>query len=84
MSMQVNTASLPLGPKKAVRVIDIPGHPRLRGQFQEHLGDAKAVVFTVDAPSISRNPSEVAEYVVFFHCRTCLIRLGICISFSTH
>jgi signal recognition particle receptor subunit beta len=44
-------------------VIDVPGHPRIRDQFREHLTDAKAVAFVVDCSTISRNGAVVAEYV---------------------
>jgi signal recognition particle receptor subunit beta len=43
--------------------VDVPGHPRIRAQFRDHLTDAKAIVFVVDASTISRNGSIVAEYV---------------------
>ena len=43
--------------------MDVPGHPRIRAQFREHLADAKAIVFAVDASNISRNGPIVAEYV---------------------
>jgi signal recognition particle receptor subunit beta len=60
-SMQINVSSVSLSPKKAFRVIDVPGHPRLRGQFVEHLSNAKAIAFVVDANTISRNAPAVAE-----------------------
>ncbi|KAI0306621.1 P-loop containing nucleoside triphosphate hydrolase protein [Multifurca ochricompacta] len=61
-SLQTNTCILPLN-KKGVTLVDIPGHPRIRAQFREHLPDAKVIVFVVDASSISRNGSIVAEYL---------------------
>lgn len=67
--MQANISDVVLPETKACfKVIDIPGHPRLRGQFVEHLSDAKVVAFVVDANTISRNAAAVAEYVLlFFH-----------------
>lgn len=63
-SMQTNTALVALpSTHKTLRVIDVPGHPRIRDQFQEHLPDAKAIVFVVDASTVSRNGAAVAEYV---------------------
>lgn len=53
-----------LSPTKTLRVIDVPGHPRIRDQFREHLKDAKAVAFVVDCSTISRNGSVVAEYML--------------------
>lgn len=42
--------------------MDVPGHPRLRAEFREHLPDAKAIVFVVDSSDLSRNGPSVAEY----------------------
>ena len=60
-SMQNSTAAVTLSDKKSFNVIDIPGHPRLRGQFEEHLATAKVVAFVVDASTISRNGPGSAE-----------------------
>jgi hypothetical protein len=62
--MQTNMASISLPPStKTLRVVDIPGHPRIRDQFREYIPDAKAVAFVVDASTVSRNGAAVAEYV---------------------
>lgn len=62
--MQTNMASVTLPPtNKALRLIDVPGHPRIRDQFREYISDAKALAFIVDASTISRNGAAVAEYV---------------------
>lgn len=65
-SLQSNTSIVTLADKKALSVVDIPGHPRIRDQFTEYLADAKAVVFVVDASTISRNGPAVAEYAIKF------------------
>ncbi|KIK99285.1 hypothetical protein PAXRUDRAFT_822906 [Paxillus rubicundulus Ve08.2h10] len=62
-SLQTNLAQVVLSPTKTLRVIDVPGHPRIRDQFREHLGDAKAIAFVVDSSTISRNASVVAEHL---------------------
>lgn len=63
-SMQTNVAAVSLPPThKTLRIIDVPGHPRIRDQFREYITDAKAIAFVVDASTISRNGSVVAEYV---------------------
>ncbi|KAF8843588.1 hypothetical protein BDN67DRAFT_1008776 [Paxillus ammoniavirescens] len=62
-SLQTNSAQVVLSPTKTLRVIDVPGHPRIRDQFREHLGDAKAIAFVVDSSTISRNASVVAEHL---------------------
>lgn len=48
---------------KSLRLIDVPGHPRIRDQFREYMSDAKAVSFIVDASTVSRNGAAVAECV---------------------
>lgn len=62
-SMQTNISVVTLSSNKSIRVVDVPGHPRLRDQFQEYLSDAKAVGFVVDTNSVSRNAPAVAEYL---------------------
>ena len=62
-SLQTNVSPLQLSATKGsfLRLIDIPGHPRLRDDFKEHVTDAKALVFVVDASTIARNAAFVAE-----------------------
>ncbi|KAF5373926.1 hypothetical protein D9758_000753 [Tetrapyrgos nigripes] len=63
-SLQTNSSFIPRsGSKQPFRIIDIPGHPRIREQFREFVSDAKALVFIVDANTISRNGSVVAEHL---------------------
>lgn len=63
-SMQTNAALVALpSAHKALRLIDVPGHPRIRDQFQEYLPHSKAIAFVVDSSTISRNGPAVAEYV---------------------
>ncbi|KAG6815795.1 hypothetical protein H0H87_011239 [Tephrocybe sp. NHM501043] len=63
-SLQANSSALELSaPKKPIRVVDIPGHPRIRDQFRDHLPDAKAIAFVVDASTVSRNAPAVAEHL---------------------
>ena len=63
MSMQTNVFVMTLSSNKFIRIIDVPGHPRLRDQFQEHLSDAKAVGFVVDTNPVSQNAPAVTERV---------------------
>ncbi|KAL1740197.1 signal recognition particle receptor beta subunit-domain-containing protein, partial [Schizophyllum fasciatum] len=63
-SLQTNSAFAALpGLKRPVRVIDVPGHPRVRDQFREHLPEARAIAFVVDANTVSRNGAAVAEHL---------------------
>ncbi|KAI6045698.1 signal recognition particle receptor beta subunit-domain-containing protein [Pisolithus marmoratus] len=72
-SLQSNSAHVVLSPSKTLRVVDVPGHPRIRDQFREHLRGAKAVIFVVDASTVSRNAPAVAEHLHhIFHAVTSL------------
>lgn len=58
-SMQPNIGLLP----PATRLVDVPGHARLRGQgLADHLPAAKGVLFVVDASTVARSGPAVAEY----------------------
>lgn len=47
-----------------LRVIDIPGHERLRMKyFDQHKGNAKGLVFLVDAVTFQKEIRDVAEYL---------------------
>lgn len=49
---------------KKLRVIDLPGHERLRLQMlDEYKGLARAVVFVVDSGTLQKDIKEVAEYL---------------------
>ncbi|KAF7294753.1 hypothetical protein MIND_01012700 [Mycena indigotica] len=61
-SLQTNSSVIAL-PKKALTVVDIPGHPRIRNQVNEFITDAKAIAFVVDASTVSRNGPVVAEHL---------------------
>eukprot|EP00967_Tisochrysis_lutea_P012916 scaffold14416_cov22-Tisochrysis_lutea.AAC.1 len=57
-SMQENEGMVQLqgekGSKKGqARLLDVPGHERLRHKLEQHLSDACAVVFVVDATDIT-------------------------------
>lgn len=51
-------AGQPLG---TVRLIDVPGHPRLRFKVEQFLREAAAVVLLVDAADITPHKTEAAE-----------------------
>ncbi|KAI8989680.1 P-loop containing nucleoside triphosphate hydrolase protein [Trametes punicea] len=73
-SMQTNASLVALSSShKTLRIIDVPGHPRIRGQFQEYLPEAKAIAFVVDASTVSRNGAAVAEHLhMIMHALTSL------------
>ncbi|KAF7363590.1 hypothetical protein MSAN_01015800 [Mycena sanguinolenta] len=63
-SLQTNVSTVALPEvKKTLTVVDIPGHPRIRDQVSEYIGDAKAIAFVVDASTVSRNGPAVAEHL---------------------
>ncbi|KAF8912117.1 hypothetical protein CPB84DRAFT_1812255 [Gymnopilus junonius] len=62
-SMQTNSGVATLSSKRSIRVVDVPGHARLRDQFQEYMPETKAIGFVVDANNVSRNAPAVAEHL---------------------
>ncbi|KAG8733409.1 hypothetical protein FRC12_018894, partial [Ceratobasidium sp. 428] len=62
-SIQANETLYTTPTGHALRLVDVPGHPRLREQFTDHLADAAGIVFVVDAATVSRNGSAVAEHL---------------------
>lgn len=47
---------------KSCRVVDIPGHERLRGKFfDQYKSSAKGVVFVVDSVTLPKDVKDVAE-----------------------
>ncbi|PNW70404.1 hypothetical protein CHLRE_17g718350v5 [Chlamydomonas reinhardtii] len=45
----------------SVRVMDLPGHPRLRSKLEQYLKDASAVVLVLDSVDLTPNKTEAAE-----------------------
>ncbi|KIJ41285.1 hypothetical protein M422DRAFT_172657, partial [Sphaerobolus stellatus SS14] len=75
LQSNVSVVTLPSSGKhhRTAKLIDIPGHPRIRDQFKDHLSDAKAVIFVVDASAVARNGASIAEYLHhIFHAITTL------------
>ncbi|KAK1924738.1 signal recognition particle receptor beta subunit-domain-containing protein [Papiliotrema laurentii] len=68
-SVQSSTATVPLASPdepsvtKPVKLVDLPGHPRLRDEIHASLPDASAVVFVVDIAAVVRNAAAVAEQI---------------------
>lgn len=62
-SLQSNSATFNLRDSRVERLVDIPGHPRIRSQFREFIPLAKAVVFVVDSSTVARIGASVAEYL---------------------
>jgi len=47
--------------RRKLRVVDLPGHPKLVSRMDEHLPSAKAIVFVIDAVDFTSNRREVSE-----------------------
>lgn len=46
-----------------VRVVDIPGHPRLKGLFDSYVNRARGIVFVIDSVNFKPKNSEAAEHL---------------------
>lgn len=46
---------------KQIRLVDLPGHPRLKDEFKKYVDDASAVIFVVDIVALVRNAGPIAE-----------------------
>ena len=53
----------PSDPKETrwMRLVDLPGHPRLRDEAQKHMENVSSVIFVVDIVAVVRNANTVAE-----------------------
>ena len=67
-SMDVNEARIEvrsekLGKSKRARLVDLPGHPRLRAKLDRYANGAKAIIFVVDAVDFTSQRRAVAEHL---------------------
>ena len=46
---------------KPVHLIDVPGHPKVRNQFQGYLNNARGIVFVIDSVDFMGQKTTVAE-----------------------
>eukprot|EP00892_Ulva_mutabilis_P009780 jgi/Ulvmu1/7174/UM034_0083.1 len=61
-SMKANEAVVTLpGTNKVVKVVDVPGHPRLRSLYDLHASSASFIVFILDSASFVADKQLVAE-----------------------
>ncbi|ORY25713.1 signal recognition particle receptor beta subunit-domain-containing protein [Naematelia encephala] len=51
----------PEAPARQIKLIDVPGHPRLKDEFGKYAAEAWGVVFVVDVVGLVRNAGSVAE-----------------------
>ncbi|XP_071730661.1 uncharacterized protein [Rutidosis leptorrhynchoides] len=59
----LNSESSKKGKMKAVHLVDVPGHSRLRPKLDEYLPRAAGIVFVVDAVEFLPNCRAVSEYL---------------------
>ena len=68
-SMEANDATILMEGKtrksgvvaKKLRVVDLPGHPRLGGLLETHVRSARSAVFVIDAVDFASRRREIAE-----------------------
>ena len=46
---------------KPVKIVDVPGHPKVRGRFLEHIDGARGIVYVVDSVDFMGQKTTVAE-----------------------
>lgn len=44
-----------------MQLVDVPGHPRVRGGFQAHVAAARGIVFVLDSVDFLPHKTETAE-----------------------
>jgi len=63
-SMKENTSSIEVKNKKGLKIIDIPGHERVRQQFfDSYKSSARGLVFVIDSNTFMKDIRDVAEYL---------------------
>ncbi|KAI9598070.1 signal recognition particle receptor beta subunit-domain-containing protein [Syncephalis fuscata] len=70
--------------QKAISVIDVPGHEKLRYQLHHFTPIAKAVVFVIDAARLGKEIRNVAEYLYDILCDQHLIEREVPILLACH
>uniref|UniRef100_A0A0P5H846 Signal recognition particle receptor subunit beta n=1 Tax=Daphnia magna TaxID=35525 RepID=A0A0P5H846_9CRUS len=64
-SMKENVGVLDIANKGALKLIDIPGHERVRQRFfDSYKNTARGIVFVLDSFSLNKDIRDVAEYVL--------------------
>ncbi|KAK9842265.1 hypothetical protein WJX81_003543 [Elliptochloris bilobata] len=64
MVENVDAVQLPAeksGKKCSVRMVDVPGHPRVRSRFEQYADRACGIIFVVDAVDFLPHKTEIAE-----------------------
>ncbi|WWC85295.1 uncharacterized protein L201_000157 [Kwoniella dendrophila CBS 6074] len=51
------------GQTKPVKLVDLPGHPRLKDELKKYVKEASVVVFVIDVQALVRNSAAVAEEI---------------------
>nr|CAG4638696.1 EOG090X0C7N [Cyclestheria hislopi] len=63
-SMQENTGDMAIQNKGSLKIIDIPGHERVRQRYLDtYKASARAVIFVIDSLTFSKDIRDVAEYL---------------------
>lgn len=59
--VRVRAVACMQGSSKHVKVIDVPGHPRLRSVFDLHAASASCIIFVLDSSTFVAEKQTVAE-----------------------
>ena len=46
---------------KPVQLVDVPGHPKVRGRFERHIDGSRGIIFVVDSVDFMGQKTTVAE-----------------------
>lgn len=66
--------------KGSVRIVDIPGHERLRAKFfEQYKNTAKGIVFVIDSVTLQKDVRDVADYLYTILCDNLIASIPILI-----
>lgn len=72
------------GRNAVLRVIDIPGHERLRGRFfDQYKATVKGIIFVIDSVTVQKDVRDVAEYDTQFFYLLMLLSLSMILNSSS-
>merc|ERR1712227_1061 len=63
-SIKENIGTYKPSAKKPVKIVDLPGHERVRDAFlDQHTGAARALIFVVDSSNLQKEVKDVADFL---------------------
>ncbi|KAJ1675210.1 hypothetical protein EV182_001720 [Spiromyces aspiralis] len=76
----MNSGKTTLWAQVSVHLMDIPGHPKLRGEFDQYTPITKGIIFMVDSSALGSDVQDTAEYVHIrgvLHCGAGILGLHL-------